>query len=62
MPVREITVEVYAPTEAELDAIESAASSAVSPLAKDVLEAAAADEEPRLSRRPPTCVPASGRN
>jgi hypothetical protein len=46
MPVREITVEVYAPTEAELDAIACAAASAVSPLSKDVLEAAAADEEP----------------
>ena len=45
MPVRETTVKLYAPTEAELDAIESAASSAVSPLSKDVLEAAA-DEEP----------------
>jgi hypothetical protein len=33
MPVREITVEVYAPTEAELDAIECAASSAYSRLA-----------------------------
>jgi hypothetical protein len=44
MPVREITVEVDAPTEPELDAIACAASSAVSPLSKDVLEAAAADE------------------